>query len=278
MRGRLAALNLPGVGSQGIRKIEKKHGRLSEDVSVWKEQVGQAWGRYSPFEQERAWCLADSQIQTMKDLNAKILCQEDEGYPKAFFDLANPPLMITVQGDLRLLQTKGISIIGTRTPSERAKIRAYMMGQECAEAGRTAISGLALGCDTLAHRGALSCKGKTIAVLPSSLSRIVPSSNTALAQSILESGGSLITELFPSMKLEPYHFVQRNRLIAALSEWIVVVEAGLESGTMHTVKMGKKINRKIGLVLDGDHCMGEGGQWILDQGWGQSFMKLSGIL
>jgi len=279
MRGRLAALNLPGVGSQGIRKLEMRQGRFSEAAVVWQEQVAQAWGkRYSAFEREKAWSLACAQIETMAKLDAVILCQEDKAYPKAFFELADPPLLIAVRGEASLLQRKGIAIVGTREPSEGAKERAYAMGRECAGAGRVAISGLALGCDTFAHRGALSEKGKTVAVLPSCLSRISPRTNAALAGEILDSGGVLVTEMFPKMKLEPYHFVQRNRLIAALSEWIVVVEAGVESGTMHTVKMGRKLNRKIGVVLADEDCIGEGGQWILDQGWGHSFKEIKAIL
>lgn len=279
MRGRLAALNLPGIGSQSLRQMERANGCLSETFTVWKDQVASFRGkRDSAEELKKAWNLGHWQFEVIQNLNARIICENDHLYPKAFHDLSNPPFLVSVRGDCTLLEKRGIAIVGTREPSERAKIRAYSMGRECAEENRVAVSGLALGCDTYAHRGALNGRGKTIAVLPADLSRVVPKRNEALAREILERGGALVTEVFPKTKLEPYHFVQRNRLIAALSEWILVVEAGLDSGTMHTVKMGRRLNRKVGVVLDGEAGMGEAGQWIFEKNWGRPIQRLTEIL
>ena len=279
MKGRLAALNLPGIGNQSIRKAEAKNAMFSESFSIWNEQIGMAWpDHYGLFTRRKAWDLAGRQIERIEKLGGEILCSEGVFYPEAFSELTNPPMVISVLGDLSLLGTRGIAIIGTRKPSDAAKNRAYLMGRECSRENRVAVSGLALGCDTLVHWGALSEKGKTIAVLPSDLSRIVPRINVGLARRIVEQEGLLISEVFSETKLEPYHFVQRNRLIAALSEWILVVEAEKASGSMHTVRMGRKLNRKIGVVLSEGDCMGEGCQWILDQSWGRSLRHVRNIL
>jgi DNA processing protein len=279
MKGRLAALNLPGIGNQSIRKAEVKNEIFSDIFSIWCEQVGMAWSNnYGVFTRQKAWDLASRQIETIEKLGGEILCPEGSFYPEVFSELSNPPMLISVLGDSSLLKRRGVAIIGTRKPSESAKNRSYLLGRECAKEGRVAVSGLALGCDTLAHWGALSAKGKTIAVLPSDLSRIVPQKNGRLARQIVEHQGLLISEVFPEIKLEPYHFVQRNRLIAALSEWILVVEAEKASGSMHTVRMGRKLSRKIGVALSEGDCMGEGCQWILDQSWGCSFRHLKNIL
>ena len=279
MKGRLAALNLPGIGNQSIRKSEAKNEIFSDVFSIWCEQIAMAWSNsYGLLAKQKAWDLASRQVETIEKLGGEMLCLDGAFYPEAFSELINPPLLISVLGDASLLKRKGIAIIGTRKPSESAKNRSYLMGQECGKEGRVVVSGLALGCDSLAHWGALNGKGKTIAVLPSDLARIVPKSNARLARQIVEHQGLLISEVFPETKLESYHFVQRNRLIAALSEWILVVEAEKASGSMHTVRMARKLNRKIGVVLSDGDCMGEGCQWILDQSWGCSLPHLKHIL
>jgi DNA processing protein len=221
--------------------------------------------------------LAKEQIDLIESAGGRILAQEDGEYPQGFLDLENPPLLISMTGHSSLLQKPGIAVVGTRDPSGPGRHSARRLGRECAENRQTVVSGLALGCDALAHQGALDLKGPTIAVLPSDLTRIVPGANRPLASRILSEGGLLISEVFPKTRLEPYHFVQRNRLIAALSQWILVVEAGLESGTMHTVRMGRKLNKKIG-VRDPCGLACEGGRWILDHGWGVAFHQLRDLL
>lgn len=252
MMGRLSALNLPGIGNQSIRKVEQDVGRFATDFSCWQEQIRKVWSnRFSGLDMYKAWDQATRQRETIEEMSGEIISQEGLYYPPAFFDLVNPPLLLAVLGEASLLKRKGIAIVGTRSPSQQAGETAYQSGKVCAKADRIVVSGLALGCDTQAHWGAVHGGGETVAVLPSSLSEIYPMRNRRLARKIVENGGLLISENFSETKMETYHFVQRNRMIAALSEWVVVVEAGINSGTMHTVRDGMELSRKIAVLKTG---------------------------
>ena len=116
---------------------------------------------------------------------------------------------------------------------------------ETLPAGFVVVSGLALGCDTIGHENALCNKGFTIAVLPSGIHNIYPESNKRLAEDIVTSGGCLISEYEPKATAVSYTFVERDALIAALSKATLVLECGIKSGTMKTVEVAEKLNRKI---------------------------------
>ena len=278
MMGRLSALNLPGIGSQSIRKAEQKAGRFIADFPCWQEQIRKVWiNRFSSLDMHKAWEQANRQRETIEEINGEIISQEGLQYPAAFLNLENPPLLLAVMGDASLLKKKGIAIVGTRSPSQQAREAAYQSGKVCAKASQIVISGLALGCDTQAHWGAVHGGGETVAVLPSSLSEIYPMRNRRLARKIVANGGVLISENFSETKMEAYQFVQRNRMIAALSEWVVVVEAGTNSGTMHTVRDGVELSRKIA-VLRTDQPMSAGCREIILQKKGVEITSVLEIL
>ena len=260
----MSALNLPGIGNQRIRRLESEYGELSDQINRWKKQIIRVWpDRFSISQLDDAWERAKRQIDEIERIQGRIICQEDPEYPQVFFQLVNPPLLLAIAGQSGLLQRElGIALVGTREPSDGALMRAFQAGAACAAHKRVVVSGLALGCDTQAHWGAIDHGGETIAVLPGPLSRVIPKSNARLARNIVEQGGLLLSENFPGTAVEPYHFVQRNRLLAALSEWVVVVEASRDSGTMHTVRRGSELSRKIA-VLGAEQPESLGCQWIL---------------
>lgn len=279
MKGRMAALNLPGIGSQSIRSAERKAGCFADVYDTWQNQIRGVWrDRFSDLKIMYAWEAAGRQIETIEGLGGQILVQEDPLFPAPFHELENSPILISVLGDPALLGHMGIAVVGTRRPGKSSRKASYRIGIACAKSSRTVVSGLAMGSDTQAHWGAIHGGGKTIAVLPSPLTEIVPKRNRKLAEEIVSKGGVLISEVLPETRVEPYHFVQRNRLIAALSEWIVVVEAGKKSGTMHTVRMGKALNRHIGVVAYENGILSGGCQWILEQSWGVAFHRIEEIL
>lgn len=138
-------------------------------------------------------------------------------------------------GDSTLLNTgQRISIVGSRNPTGYGVQVTRDFSQAVSRSGVTVVSGLAFGVDSIAHEAALDCGGKTIAVLPSGISNVYPARHTGLADRILEQGGLLICEFKMDTPVMKHYFIRRNRLIAALSEAVLVTEAGEKSGSRHT--------------------------------------------
>jgi len=187
---------------------------------------------------------AEQIFHNAQNNNIEVISIADKIYPSRFRNVDDPPVILFYKGDLSHFE-KGINIavIGTREPSSHGAKIAERLGKHFAEKGCNVISGLAIGCDTFAHRGCLIGGGKTLAVLPGGLDIIYPSSNRELAEHILKSGGALVSEYPPRVKPFRSYYVDRDRLQSAFSEAIVVVETDIKGGTMHTVEFAKNQRR-----------------------------------
>lgn len=156
------------------------------------------------------------------------------------------------RGDTGLLRQPSIVFAGTRDPSEHGAKAGYRMVRKAARlSGRVIISGLALGCDTIAHRAALDEGAPTIAVLPCAADTVRPASNRGLAEEILRSGGCLISEYPPGTPTARWMFVRRDALMADLGSALIVIENGTGNGTMHTVREALKRGRPVGCYQRG---------------------------
>ncbi len=144
--------------------------------------------------------------------------------------------------------SNSVAIVGSRNVSESGLSAAYNLGKEVAENGGIVISGLALGIDSAAFEGALSSSGICVAVLPSGLDSIIPKSNRPLAEKIVKTGGSLISEYPEGTTPRKYTFIQRNRIIAALSDTVVLCEARPDGGAWHTVRFAWGMGRETLLL------------------------------
>lgn len=138
-----------------------------------------------------------------------------------------------------------VAIIGTRKPSRYGEEVCYRLAYELAQQGVVVVSGLALGMDAIAHRGALDAGGTTVAVMPGGLDNIYPRTNTALAKRVISSGGALITEYPPHTTIFASNFIARNRIVAAISDGVLVVEAAIKSGTVHTAGFALNYGRPV---------------------------------
>ena len=200
----------------------------------------------------------------------------DERYPetvKALGDSA--PIILYTKGDETSLNGKNIAVVGTRKPSDHtAAVERNLVGKIIDLSGSTIVSGLALGCDYIAHETALNKKGKTVAVLPSGVENVTPSQHSKLAEQIVVSGGCLVSEYKIHAPAVRGTFVERDSLIAALSETTVVAECGVNSGTMHTVGAAVKLKRKIACYMPADFSKGsyEGNLYMI-QGMGAIPLK-----
>jgi len=185
----------------------------------------------------------------------------DPEYPYLLKNVKDPPKIIFARGNTDLLKKPSIAIVGTRKPSEQGKRFTEKIAKFCVDKGFTVVSGFALGVDTVAIKSALSSGGKVIAVLPT-IAKVVPESNRELADEILKQDGLLIAEN-DSRLVRNYMFIKRNRIISGISMCVVVVETGLEGGTMHTVKYAKEQGRMI-IVAD---LNADGNRKLIEEGY-----------
>ena len=183
------------------------------------------------------------------------ITKEDPRFPKAFKAIDNDcPETIYALGNISLLESEDtVAIIGSRKASRQI-----------------IVSGLALGCDTSAHRGCLSVDGKTIAIVATGLNLTYPRENVPLQDEILRKGGLIISEQPLGTKANPTHLVARDRLQAALSKTVIVAECPEHSGTMHTVRFAQKYGKQVRAVhFKGRNEMNSGNRFIVEQGIGE---------
>lgn len=175
-----------------------------------------------------------------------MLMPDNVAIPHLLQALAQPPERLFVMGDLpALLERPRVAIVGSRKVSPYGRAITEQLAGELAEQGIIIVSGLAFGVDSIAHRAALEAGGTTIAVLPSPLNRIYPSSHHQLAQQIVQQGGALVSEYPSGTPTMKHHFIARNRLIAGLSDAVVVTEAALKSGSLHTARFALESGRDV---------------------------------
>lgn len=188
--------------------------------------------------------LLESYIDNLS--SAKITCVTaiSKYYPEKLKYLKDSPLILFAKGDLSLLSGPAIAIVGTRTPTAYGRETTSLYAEKLAKNGFTIVSGLASGVDKFAHEGALKVQGKTIAVLGGGFNNIYPAMNTNLAKTIAEKG-LLISEYRPNLFATKYTFPVRNRIISGLSDAVLIVEAGLKSGALHTKNFAKEQGRPV---------------------------------
>jgi DNA processing protein len=179
--------------------------------------------------------------------SAPVMHPECAEYPARLRDLADAPKTLWARGALTLLDRPCVSIVGTRRATAYGERVARELGRVQAIAGATVISGLARGIDAAAHRGALDARGATVAVLGTGLDVVYPRGHAALQQTIAEQG-LLLSELEPQNAAHGGSFPKRNRIIAALSSAVIVVEAGRGSGALITAAHALELDRTIGAV------------------------------
>jgi DNA processing protein len=183
-------------------------------------------------------------LRSLEDAGIRTLLWKDALYPPPLTTLPDKPLILFVRGTLPTDWNRCVAIVGTRQASAESLTIAEELGSQFAAHGWTVISGMALGIDGAAHRGALMSSGHTVAVLGSGVNRIYPSEHADLANRILVNG-ALISEIRPDVDPTPNGLVSRNRIITGLSRAVMVVEAGASSGALHAARAAMAQNRPV---------------------------------
>jgi DNA processing protein len=170
---------------------------------------------------------------------------DDPLYPPRLKEIYDPPPVLRVRGNAEALTEPGIAMVGTRHPTPYGSGMAERLACDLAMQGLVIISGMARGVDTASHRGAISAKGKTIAVFGTGVDVIYPKENSRLSEQILALGGALISEFPLGTFAAPQNFPIRNRIISGMSVGVLVVEAAEYSGTRITARCALEQNRDV---------------------------------
>ncbi len=206
---------------------------------------------YSVSEVKKAERMAMYILEKSEEAGVGVVGYYDAFFPKALRKTVtgkmaqDPPAVLYYKGDLSVTGKPSISIIGTRDATIEGVCAGEVFGQKFAERGFNVVSGLALGCDTAGHRGALNGNGVTTAFLAHGLDSVYPVENKDLAQSILDNGGLLLSEYPVGERVIPNRFIERDRLQAGLAQATLVIQTGEHGGTMHaanaTLAAGKPL-------------------------------------
>jgi DNA processing protein len=226
----LRLLGAPGVGRGRARKLIQRLGSL------------EAAAASLPLSDDTQAHIARSALWLDGNASRSLLCLAD--YPEALLQSPDPPLLLFLEGQREQLQRlAGMAVVGSRHATPQGLDHAEYFGSELAAAGFAVVSGLAIGIDGAAHRGALS-KGASWAVLGSGLDIIHPRSHRALAERLIAQG-LLISEHPPGTQPLPPHFPVRNRIIAGLSQGCLVIEAAEQSGSLITARLAMEAGREV---------------------------------
>jgi DNA processing protein len=189
--------------------------------------------------------LAREEMARAAAAEVTVICFEDPTYPPRLKEIYDPPLVLYVRGSAEVLTQPGIAMVGTRHPTPYGSGMAERLACDLAAQGLVIISGMARGVDTASHRGAISAKGKTVAVFGTGVDVIYPKENSRLSDQILALGGALISEFPLTTFAAPQNFPIRNRIISGMSVGVLVVEAAEYSGTRITARCALEQNRDV---------------------------------
>ena len=261
---------IPGVGYQTIQRLLSAFGSAQRALDATLQELSQIEG-LSPNVSQRvirgkSRVSVDQELELIEAHNCHLVTVNDSAYPMLLKEIADPPPLLYVRGDLGEPDAPSITIVGTRSPTNYGKTIGRQLSQQLAENGVTVISGFARGIDTCAHQGALQANGRTIAVLGNGLSQIYPDENRDLADEIVESG-ALISEFAMSVPPFPKNFPRRNRLVSGMSSGTVVVEASVRSGSLitarHAAEQGREVFAVPGQVFSNQS---KGSHQLINQG------------
>lgn len=220
----------PAILGANRSQLEKVHGvgpELSNAIVNWEKDVDLA-----------------GEMQRIEQFGCSVVIGTDEVYPAHLKQIYDPPIVLYVKGQLSTKDKNAVAIVGSRLTTSYGMEVARKLAYQLASVGVTVVSGGARGIDTAAHQGALSAKGRTIAVLGTGINLIFPAENVELFQRIPEQG-AVITQFPFNRKADKQTFPIRNRIVAGMTIGTVVVEANLTSGALITANMAIDNGRQV---------------------------------
>ncbi len=243
---------IPGVGPIGFRRIVERYGSARsawnaglQILELLPRAVDEAPLGMRRLLHEGPEAATRRVEEATQRSNGVIVTGLETAYPASLTTLEPRPPVLYVRGDLRAVAGSCVALVGTRRASGYGRASATALADELARAGVVVVSGLAIGIDAEAHAAALAAGGRSVAVLPSPLNRIYPPRHASLAERLVAEGGALITEVPPGQPTGRPDFARRNRIIAGLSQAVVVVEAPDRSGALLTAAAAIAYDREL---------------------------------
>ncbi|MFH1146970.1 MAG: DNA-processing protein DprA [Pseudomonadota bacterium] len=239
---------VPGIGSVTFRRLVESFGRPEQIFAAGRGELSKIKGIKAEIidavvnrvTEKRA----EKHLKMLEKYGIKVLTYEDAGYPRNLRNIYDPPALLFVKGDLTDADNYSVGVVGSRNSTYYGQKTTEQLCRSLVNHGLTVVSGLARGIDTAAHVGALSGKGRTVAVLGSGLDIVYPPENRELYGKIAENG-AVVSEFPLETPPEARNFPVRNRIISGLSLGIVVVEATQKSGSLITANFALEQGREI---------------------------------
>jgi DNA processing protein len=242
--------NFSGVGPVKFNKLIKHFGSAQKawksDLSEFEVIAGKSLT--SKFETFRKEFDINENLKTLKKLKIELITNIDKEYPSLLKKIPNAPIALYVKGNKKFLNSqdnKMIAVVGARKITSYGWVITEMFAGDLARAGFVIVSGMAFGVDGIAHKAAINVKGKTVAVLGNGVDLPYPRENQRLYEEILDSGGAIISEYPPGEPPSIGSFPARNRIVAGISEAVLVTEGASDSGSLITANFGLEFGRKV---------------------------------
>jgi DNA processing protein len=259
---------VPGLGDQGVRKLLSQFGLPSQALAAPRSDLARALG-----EPLAARLLADERAADIEAAlrwaaqpGHAIVTLADAAYPRALLEIPDPPSLLYVRGQAALLAARGVAIVGSRNATAQGLANAESLARALSEAGVTVVSGLALGIDAAAHRGALAGRGSTVGVLGTGIDVAYPTRNSELFAA-LSRQGAIVSEFPLGTPPVAANFPRRNRIISGLARGVLVVEAALDSGSLITARLAGEQGRDVFAVPGSIHSpLSKGCHALIKQG------------
>ena len=237
---------VPGLGGQGFRSLLSNFGLPTQILSATRSQLSRVVPEAlaSRILERCSSPEIEAALQWAARPGHAVLTLADIEYPKSLLEIADPPVLLYVAGNAKLLHSLALAVVGSRNATPQGLKNAQSFARAFSEAGFTIVSGLALGVDSAAHAGGLEGRGSTVAVLGTGIDIIYPRRNESLAQQI-SLRGALVSEFALGTPPTAGNFPRRNRLISGLARGCLVVEAALDSGSLITARLAAEQGREV---------------------------------
>lgn len=240
--------SLPGVGDQRIAVLVQRLGGPREVIEATPRVIASILGQEEPRVVRAMRDAKDrqmaKQVETLREGDYRLYTIWNTDYPAGLRNIPSPPVLLYARGAFTPDDQRAVAVVGSRAATEYGKTVAYDLSRALAEVGLVVVSGLARGIDSYAHRAALDAGGRTVAVLGNGPDTAYPPENRKLMQEIADHG-VVVSEFPPLTPPNPKHFPRRNRIIAALSMGVIVVQARETSGALitaqHALEQGKEV-------------------------------------
>ncbi len=234
---------LPGVGPATLRAASLVFGFHTKTVAQIAAEVPRLHSALLGGVWANALDKAGEQAELAYRDGCQIFSPLDAEYPRLLAATKDDPFLVWVRGKLSPTPGKSVAIIGTREPTDHGRVITQRITRYFVEQGWSVVSGLALGCDGIAHQEAVNAGGHTVAVLAHGLQSISPAKNRKLAEDILSAGGALLSQYPIGREAIPQQFVQRDKTQAGMAQGVVMVQSDLEGGSLHASRAALSYGR-----------------------------------